>query len=140
MLAYGFTLWLPTALKGMERSVNSWWSNQWNALPDDHEKVGIWYITRRSDKYNQGTTAACRDSHRIMRYRVVSRSLCSALLLLGADSAVPVCRPDNGDACAAGLRPADGNSTTKKAVLRWPSSAHAATLLVSLADRLLPAT
>lgn len=52
MLAYGFTLWLPTALKNYgvlsEVSVGIL-----TGIPFLMTMVGIWFITRRSDRYNQ---------------------------------------------------------------------------------------
>lgn len=52
MLAYGFTLWLPSALKGYG-TLSEFMVGVISGLPFLMTMVGIWYITRRSDKYNQ---------------------------------------------------------------------------------------
>jgi MFS family permease len=52
MLAYGFTLWLPTALKSYG-TLSEFMVGLISGLPFLMTMVGIWYITRRSDKYNQ---------------------------------------------------------------------------------------
>lgn len=52
MLAYGFTLWLPTALKGYG-TLSEFMVGLISGLPFLMTMVGIWYITRRSDRYNQ---------------------------------------------------------------------------------------
>ncbi|EFE94553.1 D-galactonate transporter [Serratia odorifera] len=52
MLAYGFTLWLPTALKGYG-TLSEFMVGFISGLPFLMTMVGIWYITRRSDKFNQ---------------------------------------------------------------------------------------
>lgn len=52
MLAYGFTLWLPTALKGYG-TLSEFMVGFISGLPFLMTMAGIWYITRRSDKFNQ---------------------------------------------------------------------------------------
>lgn len=52
MLAYGFTLWLPTALKGYG-TLSEFMVGFISGLPFLMTMVGIWYITRRSDRFNQ---------------------------------------------------------------------------------------
>lgn len=52
MLAYGFTLWLPTALKGYG-TLSEFMVGLISGMPFLMTMVGIWYITRRSDRYNQ---------------------------------------------------------------------------------------
>lgn len=52
MLAYGFTLWLPTALKGYG-TLSEFMVGLISGLPFLMTMVGIWYITRRSDRFNQ---------------------------------------------------------------------------------------
>lgn len=52
MLAYGFTLWLPTALKGYG-TLSEFMVGLISGLPFLMTMVGIWYITRRSDRYHQ---------------------------------------------------------------------------------------
>ncbi|MCU5775015.1 MFS transporter [Erwiniaceae bacterium BAC15a-03b] len=52
MLAYGFTLWLPTALKNYG-TLSEFTVGAITGVPFLMTMVGIWYITRRSDRYNQ---------------------------------------------------------------------------------------
>ena len=52
MLAYGFTLWLPTSLKSYG-VLSEFEVGMISGIPFLMTMVGVWYIARRSDKFNQ---------------------------------------------------------------------------------------